>query len=36
MFKAVLSGDYQTLAYNLYPEDFNNTEDTNNQEDTNN
>lgn len=25
MFKAVLAGDMQTLAYELYPEDFKNT-----------
>ena len=26
MFRAVLAGDYQTLAYSLYPRDFNNRE----------
>ena len=26
MFRAVLAGDYQTLAYSLYPGDFNNRE----------
>lgn len=35
MFKLVLSGDVQSLAYNLYPEDFENIEESDNQENTN-
>ena len=32
MFKAVLAGDYQTLAYSLYPEDFNTETEASNTE----
>ena len=32
MFKAVLAGDYQTLAYSLYPEDFNTEPEVSNTE----
>ena len=32
MFKLILAGDVQSLAYELYPEDFENIEESNNQE----
>ena len=35
MFKAILAGDYQTLAYSLYPEDFNTEPEVSNTDESN-